>query len=114
MGVSSADTERTSFPSLKNMCGIAAHFSSNSRAAPLDPRLIAHRGPDSSGEWTSPDGCCWLGNTRLAIATMMLDGLTCTGLSAELMRSLCNAERFSTERMIAQYIEIYRSLVPQL
>lgn len=28
--------------------------------------------------------------------------------------SLRNAERFSTERMIAQYVEIYRSLAPQL
>jgi hypothetical protein len=92
------------------MCGIAAHFSSNDRAAPLEPQLIAHRGPDS-GEWTAPDGFCWPGNTRLTTTTMMLDGLTCTGLSAELMRSLCNAERFSMERMIAQYIEIYPSLV---
>ncbi len=29
-------------------------------------------------------------------------------------KSLRNAERFSTERMIAEYIEIYRRLVPQL
>ena len=29
-------------------------------------------------------------------------------------RSLRNAERFSSERMIAQYIEVYRSLVPRL
>jgi glycosyltransferase involved in cell wall biosynthesis len=29
-------------------------------------------------------------------------------------KSLRNAERFSTERMIAQYVDIYRSMVPQL
>ena len=29
-------------------------------------------------------------------------------------KSLRNAERFSTERMVAQYLDIYRSLVPQL
>jgi asparagine synthase (glutamine-hydrolysing) len=49
------------------MCGIAAHFNSNGRATPLDLELIHHRGPDSRGEWTSPDGRCWLGSTRLAI-----------------------------------------------
>ncbi|MEY2557127.1 MAG: hypothetical protein QOE34_552 [Verrucomicrobiota bacterium] len=52
------------------MCGIAVHFSSDSRATPLDLQLIHHRGPDSSGEWTSPDGRCWLGSTRLAIVDL--------------------------------------------
>ena len=49
------------------MCGIAAHFRFHGPATPLDLRLIAHRGPDGSGEWLSSDGRCWLGNTRLAI-----------------------------------------------
>ncbi len=49
------------------MCGIAIHFSLNGPATPLDLSLIRHRGPDSSGEWASPDGQCWLGSTRLAI-----------------------------------------------
>ena len=49
------------------MCGIAAHFRRHRPATPLDLRLIAHRGPDASGEWLSPDGRFWLGNTRLAI-----------------------------------------------
>ena len=56
------------------MCGIAVHFSSGGRATPLDLRLIQHRGPDSSGEWTSPDGQCWLGNTRLAIVDLSPTG----------------------------------------
>jgi asparagine synthase (glutamine-hydrolysing) len=56
------------------MCGIAVHFSSDGRAAPLDLQLIRHRGPDSSGEWTSPDGRCWLGNTRLAIVDLSPTG----------------------------------------
>ncbi|HKP03065.1 MAG TPA: asparagine synthase (glutamine-hydrolyzing) [Chthoniobacterales bacterium] len=56
------------------MCGIAVHFSSSGRATPLDLRLIAHRGPDSSGEWASPDGRCWLGNTRLAIVDLSPTG----------------------------------------
>ncbi len=29
-------------------------------------------------------------------------------------KSLRNAERFSTARMIAEYVEIYRTLLPQL
>lgn len=56
------------------MCGIAAHFRCHGPAAPLDLRLIAHRGPDGSGEWLSSDGRCWLGNTRLAILDLSLAG----------------------------------------
>jgi asparagine synthase (glutamine-hydrolysing) len=56
------------------MCGIAIHFSLNGPAKPLDLALIKHRGPDSSGEWTSPDGQCWLGSTRLAIIDLSPSG----------------------------------------
>ena len=56
------------------MCGIAVHFNSLGQAAPLDLKLIGHRGPDSRGEWTSPDGRCWLGNTRLAIVDLSPTG----------------------------------------
>lgn len=49
------------------MCGIAGHFRAAGAAESLDLQLIAHRGPDASGEWLSEDGCFWLGNTRLAI-----------------------------------------------
>lgn len=56
------------------MCGIAVHFSRNGPARPLDLQLIDHRGPDSCGGWTSPDGRCWLGNTRLAIVDLSPTG----------------------------------------
>jgi asparagine synthase (glutamine-hydrolysing) len=56
------------------MCGIAVHFQSSGQAAPLDLNLIHHRGPDSRGEWHSPDGRCWLGNTRLAIVDLSPTG----------------------------------------
>jgi len=56
------------------MCGIAIHLSLNGPAKPLDLQLIRHRGPDSSGEWISPDGRCWLGNTRLAIVDLSPSG----------------------------------------
>ena len=56
------------------MCGIAVHLSLNGPAKPLDLQLIRHRGPDSSGEWASPDGGCWLGNTRLAIVDLSPSG----------------------------------------
>jgi asparagine synthase (glutamine-hydrolysing) len=52
------------------MCGIAVHFRSSGRATRLDLQLLRHRGPDSSGEWRSADGRCWLGNTRLAIVDL--------------------------------------------
>src|SRR5437763_3127287 len=56
------------------MCGIAVHFSSSGRATPLDLELIHHRGPDSRGEWGSPDHHCWLGSTRLAIVDLSPTG----------------------------------------
>jgi asparagine synthase (glutamine-hydrolysing) len=37
---------------------------------PVSARMIdalRYRGPDGRGEWTSADGVCWLGHTRLAI-----------------------------------------------
>jgi asparagine synthase (glutamine-hydrolysing) len=52
------------------MCGIAVHFCSSGGATPLDLQLLTHRGPDSSGEWNSTDGRCWLGSTRLAIVDL--------------------------------------------
>jgi asparagine synthase (glutamine-hydrolysing) len=56
------------------MCGIAVHFNSAGWATPLDLDLIRHRGPDSSGEWCSPGGHVWLGNTRLAIVDLSPTG----------------------------------------
>ena len=56
------------------MCGIAVSFSSRQHARALDLGLIRHRGPDSCGEWRSPDGHCWLGNTRLAIVDLSPTG----------------------------------------
>ena len=56
------------------MCGIAVHLSLSGPAKPLDLQLIRHRGPDSSGEWTSPDSRLWLGNTRLAIVDLSSSG----------------------------------------
>ncbi|MEY2575393.1 MAG: hypothetical protein QOF80_880, partial [Verrucomicrobiota bacterium] len=56
------------------MCGIAVHLNTNGPAERLDLELIRHRGPDSAGEWTSPDGRCWLGNTRLAIVDLSPTG----------------------------------------
>jgi asparagine synthase (glutamine-hydrolysing) len=56
------------------MCGIAVHFNSLGQAAPLDLDVIQHRGPDSRGDWRSPDGRCWLGATRLAIVDLSPTG----------------------------------------
>ena len=56
------------------MCGIAAHFSFGAPATPLDLALLAHRGPDAQGEWTSTDCRIWLGNTRLAILDLSPTG----------------------------------------
>ena len=56
------------------MCGIGVHFSSSGFVSPLNLDLIHHRGPDSRGHWSSPDGRCWLGATRLAIVDLSPTG----------------------------------------
>jgi asparagine synthase (glutamine-hydrolysing) len=56
------------------MCGIAVHLRASGQAERLDLELLTHRGPDSSGEWTSTDGRCWLGSTRLAIVDLSPTG----------------------------------------
>lgn len=56
------------------MCGIAAVMTSDRRAEPLDLGRLHHRGPDASGEWTSPDGRVWFGHTRLAIVDLSPTG----------------------------------------
>ena len=56
------------------MCGIAVHLSLDGPSQPLGLELVRHRGPDSSGEWISPDGRCWLGATRLAIIDLSQSG----------------------------------------
>ena len=56
------------------MCGIAVNFNSSERAEALDLELIRHRGPDSWGDWRSPDARCWLGSTRLAIVDLSRTG----------------------------------------
>ncbi len=57
------------------MCGIAGVIkldpSADWRMSPeVAARILStlsYRGPDGIGQWTSPDGLCWLGHTRLAI-----------------------------------------------
>jgi asparagine synthase (glutamine-hydrolysing) len=56
------------------MCGIAGVISFQGDAQRLDLDLIQHRGPDSRGEWFSPDRRVWLGMTRLAILDLSPTG----------------------------------------
>ncbi|OGA94748.1 MAG: asparagine synthase (glutamine-hydrolyzing) [Betaproteobacteria bacterium RIFCSPLOWO2_12_FULL_66_14] len=57
------------------MCGIAGHLRTqpthskdiDARTAAAMLQAIWHRGPDSGGQWRSPDALCWLGFRRLAI-----------------------------------------------
>ena len=52
------------------MCGIAATFGRSGPIRAIELEHLKHRGPDGSGEWTSPDGRLWLGHTRLAIVDL--------------------------------------------
>ena len=56
------------------MCGIAGSLAFADSAEALDIRLLSHRGPDSEGQWRSPDGRVWLGHTRLAILDLSPSG----------------------------------------
>ena len=56
------------------MCGIAVHLVYSGPAKPLGSSVDQASRPDSSGEWTSPDGRYWLGNTRLAIVDLSPTG----------------------------------------
>lgn len=49
------------------MCGVIGEWSWRHVATPLPLKALAHRGPDAQAGWTSADGRCWLGHTRLAI-----------------------------------------------
>src|SRR3954451_2964334 len=57
------------------MCGIVGALRVDKSVpwamdAQVAARMVAtlrHRGPDGEGQWTSADGLCWLGHTRLAI-----------------------------------------------
>jgi asparagine synthase (glutamine-hydrolysing) len=40
----------------------------------MDLDRLRHRGPDGSGEWTSPDGRIWLGHRRLSIVDLSPSG----------------------------------------
>src|ERR1700720_148561 len=56
------------------MCGIAGAFSFRNEAHGFDLSLIQHRGPDSRGDWRSPDRRVWLGMTRFAILDLSPTG----------------------------------------
>ena len=63
------------------MCGIAGATSATRRPVPnLDralatmSRLVAHRGPDGAGSWSSSDGACGLAHRRLAIIDLSPSG----------------------------------------
>jgi asparagine synthase (glutamine-hydrolysing) len=49
------------------MCGLIGEWSWQGSAQPLPLVPLAHRGPDGQGGWSSAEGHCWLGHTRLAI-----------------------------------------------
>ncbi|HEY7119707.1 MAG TPA: asparagine synthase (glutamine-hydrolyzing), partial [Tepidisphaeraceae bacterium] len=64
-----------SLPDKDSMCGIVGALKLRGTDTwRLSPQACArmietlrYRGPDGTGEWTSADGNCWLGHTRLAI-----------------------------------------------
>jgi asparagine synthase (glutamine-hydrolysing) len=60
------------------MCGIVGivsqHPVADRRALTAGSDAIAHRGPDDSGEWWSPDGRAGLGHRRLAIIDLSPGG----------------------------------------
>jgi asparagine synthase (glutamine-hydrolysing) len=58
------------------MCGIVGYLGKASGSSPLSGALerLRPRGPDATGNWTSPDGQVSLGHTRLAIIDLSETG----------------------------------------
>src|SRR5437899_7829269 len=58
------------------MCGLTGVFGDSSAVARLGAATdaIAHRGPDASGVWRSPDGTSGLGHRRLSIIDLSSAG----------------------------------------
>jgi asparagine synthase (glutamine-hydrolysing) len=59
------------------MCGITALAGCNQLAEQKTREALetlAHRGPDSAGEWIAPSGCAWLGHRRLSIVDLSPSG----------------------------------------
>jgi asparagine synthase (glutamine-hydrolysing) len=60
------------------MCGIvgvlkmrsSARLGLSAETANRMVQALRYRGPDGQDQWTSPDGNCWLGHTRLAIVDL--------------------------------------------
>ena len=66
---------------------------------------MKHRGPDASGDWSSPDGACWLGHVRLSI-------LELTEAGAQPMRSASGRTVIAFNGEIYNHLEVRRSLRP--
>ena len=52
------------------MGGLIGEFRFQDPARPLPLDCLRHRDPDAGGAWSSADGHCWLGHTRLAIQNL--------------------------------------------
>lgn len=116
------------------MCGILGSFHPTRPAPRLSLDVIRHRGPDSRGEWVSPDGRTWLGHTRLAIVDLseagaqpMIDPVAGHALSyngeiynhAEVRASLAAANgpwrgHSDTETLLVAYRELGRGALAKM
>ena len=52
------------------MCGIIGSYRTSGFANEFSLQAIHHRGPDSQGQFRSPNSACWLGHTRLSIVEL--------------------------------------------
>ena len=85
------------------MCGFVGHFNLRGVTSPVALTPMNHRGPDASGDWSSPDGSCWLGHVRLSI-------LELTEAGAQPMRSASGRTVIAFNGEIYNHLEVRRSL----
>ena len=110
------------------MCGIAGHLSfynkPDSESVARLTNSVRHRGPDEEGLWSSPNGHCVLGQTRLSIIDLsplgkqpMYDPQTgnCIVFNGEIynfqeLRRHCEAkgERFTSKTDTEVILVLYR------
>jgi len=87
------------------MCGFIGHFQPEGKAPRAALTPMTHRGPDASGEWSSPNANCWFGHVRLSI-------LELTDAGSQPMVSASGRTVLAFNGEIYNHQEVRRSLKP--
>ncbi|KAL2350834.1 asparagine synthase [Cryomyces antarcticus] len=99
--------ERGHLPPGVNGVSVNGDEASTKLAKELDAslELIVHRGPDSRGQWISPDNRVALGHVRLAINDLSPDGAQPFHDASDTVHAVVNGELYDHERIRSELLE---------